>query len=97
MARRRDCARHLPTPHAELFGLRDAGKLGAVLLQSPRWFQPSRKSAGVLRRARERLGDIAGAIEFLHRSWMEGRIASRTLALLRELELAYVIVDAPAG
>lgn len=77
--------------------MRDAGKLGAVLLQSPRWFQPSRKSAGVLRRARERLGDIAGAIEFLHRSWMEGRIASRTLALLRELELAYVIVDAPAG
>jgi probable DNA metabolism protein len=77
--------------------LRDAGKLGAVLLQFPRWFQPSRESAGVLRRARERLGDVAGAIEFRHRSWMEGRIASRTLALLRELELAYVIVDAPAG
>ena len=77
--------------------LREAGKLGAVLLQFPRWFQPSRESAALLRLARERLGDVTGAIEFRHRSWMEGRIASRTLALLRELELAYVIVDAPPG
>ena len=77
--------------------LRAAGKLGAVLLQFPRWFQPSKESASQLRRARERLGDVTGAIEFRHRSWMEGRIASRTLSLLRDLELAYVIVDAPPG
>ena len=77
--------------------LRDAGKLGAVLLQFPRWFQPSRESAQELRRARERLGDVIGAVEFRHRTWMEGRIAPRTLALLRDLELAYVIVDAPPG
>jgi probable DNA metabolism protein len=77
--------------------LRTAGKLGAVLLQYPRWFRPSRESADALRLARERLGDITGAIEFRHRSWMEGRIAARTLALLRELDLAYVMVDAPPG
>jgi probable DNA metabolism protein len=77
--------------------LRDAGKLGGVLLQFPRWFQPSRESAQALRRVRERLGDVIGAVEFRHRTWMEGCIAPRTLALLRDLELAYVIVDAPPG
>ena len=74
-----------------------SGKLGAVLLQFPRWFQPSRESAAELRRARERLGDVIGAVELRHRSWMEGRVAARTLALLRELDLAYVMVDAPQG
>jgi uncharacterized protein YecE (DUF72 family) len=77
--------------------LRAAGKLGAVLLQFPRWFQPSRESAVALRRARERLGDAVGAVELRHRSWMEGRVAARTLELLRELDLAYVMVDAPQG
>ena len=77
--------------------LRAAGKLGAVLLQFPRWFQPSRESAATLRLARERLGDVVGAVELRHRSWMEGRIGARTLALLRDLDLAYVMVDAPQG
>jgi uncharacterized protein YecE (DUF72 family) len=77
--------------------LRAAGKLGAVLLQYPRWFRPSRESADALRVARERLGDVTGAIELRHRSWMEGRVAARTLAVLRELDLAYVMVDAPPG
>ena len=77
--------------------LRAAGKLGAVLLQYPRWFLPSRESAGVLRVTRERLGTVTGAIELRHRSWMEGRVAARTLGLLRELDLAYVMVDAPPG
>jgi probable DNA metabolism protein len=105
-AQRRVYARDLPGELLEevwrrfldaLAPLREAGKLGAVLLQFPRWFTPSRESAALLRRARERLGDVTGAVEFRHRSWMEGRIAPRTLALLRDLELAYVIVDAPAG
>jgi uncharacterized protein YecE (DUF72 family) len=77
--------------------LRTAGKLGAVLLQFPRWFRPSRESADELRGARERLGDVAGAVELRHRDWMDGRVGARTLALLRELGLAYVMVDAPQG
>jgi probable DNA metabolism protein len=77
--------------------LRTAGKLGAIMLQFPRWFEPSRASADVLRRARERLGDDLGTIEFRNRRWMEGRIAERTLCLLRDLGLAYVVVDAPQG
>jgi uncharacterized protein YecE (DUF72 family) len=77
--------------------LRRAGKLGGVLLQFPRWFRPSRESADALRTARERLGDVLGAIELRNRAWMEGRVQARTLGLLRDLELAYVMVDAPAG
>jgi uncharacterized protein YecE (DUF72 family) len=82
---------------AALDPLRAAGKLGAIMLQFPRWFEPTRASADLLRRARALLGDDLGTIEFRNRAWMEGRIAERTLALLRDLELSYVVVDAPQG
>lgn len=77
--------------------LRSAGKLGAVLLQFPPWFKPSRESADAIRQARARLGDTLGAVEFRHRNWLEGRVADRTLRLLEDLDLAYVMVDAPQG
>lgn len=77
--------------------LRDAGKLGPILLQYPRWFTPSRTSADELRLARERLGDQAAAVEFRNPEWVTGRIAERTFALLEKLNLTYVIVDAPQG
>ena len=77
--------------------LAGARKLGALLLQYPRWFAPTREAAGVLRQARERLGDTLGAVEFRNPAWVTGRIAERTFALLEELGLAYVIVDAPPG
>ena len=77
--------------------LHDAGKLGPILLQYPRWFTPSRASADELRLARERLGDQAAAVEFRNPEWVTGRIAERTFALLEKLNLTYVIVDAPQG
>lgn len=77
--------------------LRSAGKLGAILLQYPRWFQPSRESAAVLAAARRRLDGVHGAIELRHHSWMDGRVRDRTLALLGELDLSYVVVDGPQG
>jgi uncharacterized protein YecE (DUF72 family) len=77
--------------------LRVAGRLGAILLQYPRWFTPSRRSADALARARRRLGDVVGAVEFRHRHWLEPRLADRTLGLLRDLDLAYVVVDGPSG
>ena len=77
--------------------LRAAGKLGAILLQFPRWFTPSRASARYLADARAQLGDILGAVEFRHRSWMAGRVAGRTIGLLEELGLCYVGVDGPQG
>ncbi len=77
--------------------LRAAGKLGAILLQYPRWFQPARESAAVLADARRRLGPDCGAIEFRHHSWMSARLGDRTLRLLSHLDLSYVAVDGPQG
>ena len=82
---------------AALDPLRESGRLGAVFLQFPRWFEPTAASARLLRRARERLGDVAAAVELRNPAWVEGRLAARTLALLRELDLAYTMVDAPPG
>lgn len=77
--------------------LRAAGKLGSILLQYPRWFVPSRAAARELADARRRLSADIGSVEFRQRDWLTGRVAPRTLALLRELELAYVVVDGPQG
>ncbi len=82
---------------AALEPLRAAGKLGALLLQYPRWFLPSKESAAVLADARRRLGPDQGAIELRHHSWMSGRLAERTLGLLADLDLTYVVVDGPQG
>lgn len=82
---------------AALDPLRAAGKLGAILLQYPRWFEPTRASAAALADARRRLGGDRGAIEFRQHGWMDGRLRDRTLGLLRDLELAYVVVDGPQG
>jgi uncharacterized protein YecE (DUF72 family) len=82
---------------AALEPLREAGKLGAVLLQYPRWFQPAKESAAELAETRRRLGAVRGAIELRHHSWMGGRLADRTLGLLRDLDLTYVVVDGPQG
>jgi uncharacterized protein YecE (DUF72 family) len=77
--------------------LRDAGKLGPILLQYPRSFSPSRESADELTAVRARLGDLPAAVEFRDPAWVTGRAAARTFALLEELRLTYTIVDTPQG
>ena len=83
--------------HGALSPLKDAGKLGPILLQYPRWFVPTRENANVLRVARERLGTLSAAVEFRNPAWVEGTLAARTCALLEKLNLTYVVVDAPPG
>jgi uncharacterized protein YecE (DUF72 family) len=77
--------------------LREAGKLGAVLLQFAPWIRPSKHTPQLLARVRERLGDIPGAIEFRHPSWLEPRLRERLWSQLRELRLTYVVADTPPG
>jgi uncharacterized protein YecE (DUF72 family) len=77
--------------------LRDAGKLGAVLLQFPPWFAPSRESARAIERAVDRLEGITPAVELRHAGWFEGRVANRTIEFLRERSIPYVMVDEPQG
>jgi uncharacterized protein YecE (DUF72 family) len=77
--------------------LRSAGKLGALLLQYPRWFVPSRAAATELERARARLPEHLLAVEFRQDGWLAPRLRERTLRLLEEHGLVYVSVDEPQG
>jgi len=77
--------------------LRESGRLGAILLQYPRWIGPTRAHAAMIEEARARLGDWPAAVEFRNRRWFDERIGPRTLALLRRNGLAHVAVDSPPG
>src|SRR5262249_38199703 len=77
--------------------LHAAGKLGAVFLQYPPWVQPAAHTPDMLARARERLRGLPAAVEFRHSSWLAPKIRERTLSLLRDQQMSYVIVDEPQG
>jgi uncharacterized protein YecE (DUF72 family) len=77
--------------------LRESGRLGAILMQYPRWVGPSRVNAALIEDARARLAGWRTAIEFRNRAWFDERTRQRTLDLLRRNELAYVCVDSPPG
>jgi uncharacterized protein YecE (DUF72 family) len=81
---------------ASLRPLHDAGKLGAVLFQYPRWFVPRRENRREIQLLRERLPDYRICVEFRSPTWMaEPRDRERTLGMLEEHGLVFVCVDAP--
>jgi uncharacterized protein YecE (DUF72 family) len=99
-------AKDLPTEIAdEVWGtfrggiapLVDAGKLGAVFLQYPRWVFPSNEARQSILDARERLGRLPIAVEFRHNSWWNEKNAERTLRFLTDNKIPYVMVDEPQG
>jgi len=77
--------------------LHEAGKLGAVLLQFAPWIRPAKHAPQLLARVREQLGELPGAVEFRHPSWLEPRLRERLWAQLRDLRLTYVVADTPPG
>ncbi|HKG93608.1 MAG TPA: DUF72 domain-containing protein [Gemmatimonadaceae bacterium] len=79
--------------------LRSSGKLGAVLLQYPRWFVPTPENRDLLLDAKQRLGDVPGAVELRNRRWFgEDRDKTeRTLAFLERHGFPFVMVDGPQG
>jgi uncharacterized protein YecE (DUF72 family) len=73
-----------------------AGKLGAVLMQYPEWFTAKKDNRAQLAAIREQWDDLPVCVEFRSPSWLrtpEDR--ERTLAILRDLRLALVVLDAP--
>ncbi|HEU4629794.1 MAG TPA: DUF72 domain-containing protein [Gemmatimonadaceae bacterium] len=74
-----------------------AGKLGAVLLQYPRWFVPGAPARDELLRARERLEGLPLSVEFRARSWFAPTTAEHTLRFLADHDLPFVMVDEPQG
>ncbi|HEU4996482.1 MAG TPA: DUF72 domain-containing protein [Gemmatimonadaceae bacterium] len=79
--------------------LRDAQRMGAILLQYPRWVGPSRANASLIENAAARLREHGwrAAVEFRNRNWFDERTRPRTLDLLRRNRLSYVAVDSPPG
>ncbi|MBW3644362.1 MAG: DUF72 domain-containing protein [Actinobacteria bacterium] len=98
---------HLPDPavdrawehfRAALEPLQAAGKLAAVVFQFPPWFTARRDNRAYLAELAHRLPGHQLAVEFRHRSWLDGDDdRRRTLRLLEEHGLAFVCVDGPQG
>lgn len=77
--------------------LHDAGKLGAIVFQFPRWFLPSPASYRFMEDLREWLPDFRIAIEFRQVSWMKQERRQRVLDFLKGRGYTYVVVDEPQG
>jgi uncharacterized protein YecE (DUF72 family) len=75
--------------------LTDAGRLGAVLLQYPRWFVPKRANRNELAGLRAQLPHLPICVEFRSPRWLADDDRDRTLGVLRDNDLAMVVVDAP--
>jgi uncharacterized protein YecE (DUF72 family) len=77
--------------------LRSAGKLGALLLQLSPAFSPRKHKLPELDQLIGMLGDYRLAIELRNRNWAIGDQLDATLDFLRERNVAFVNVDAPAS
>jgi uncharacterized protein YecE (DUF72 family) len=77
--------------------LRRAEKLGSVLLQFPPWFGPSRQNAKAILEMVGRLGDVRAAVELRNAKWFDERTRDRTLKLLVDHAIPFVMVDEPQG
>ena len=77
--------------------LQDAGKLGAIVFQFPKWFLPSQSAYRFMEDLREWLPDFGIAIEFRQVSWMKEERRQRVLQFLKDHGFTYVVVDEPQG
>jgi uncharacterized protein YecE (DUF72 family) len=82
---------------AALQPLRQAGKLGAILLQFPPWFPISRARKDYIVACAARAAPDRVCIEFRNRTWMTPGNQDETLGFLSGHGLAYVCVDMPQG
>lgn len=77
--------------------LRQAGKLGSLLLQLSPSFSPDDNQLSELDSLIGRVSDVPLAIEFRHRAWVHQATLERTLSYLADRDVALVCVDAPPG
>jgi uncharacterized protein YecE (DUF72 family) len=79
----------------EIEPLREAGKLGGILMQFPPYVVFKPQSFEYLTWAREQLSGYEMLVEFRHHSWLEPDVADGVLDFLSDLDATYVMVDAP--
>ncbi|HEU5386188.1 MAG TPA: DUF72 domain-containing protein [Streptosporangiaceae bacterium] len=82
---------------AALGPLREAGKLGAILLQFPPWFPIGRARRDYILACAERAAPDRVCVEFRNRTWMTEDNQRETLDFLAGNGLPYVCVDMPQG
>ncbi len=82
---------------AALEPLRQAGKLGAILLQFPPWFPISRSNKDYIVACAQRVAPRRVCVEFRNRTWMTPDNQQETLSFLSSHRLPYVCVDMPQG
>jgi uncharacterized protein YecE (DUF72 family) len=98
---RKDLPKELLDAVYELFRdaiepLVEAGKLGAVFVQFPKWVFPSNEARELILETRRRL-EVPIAVEFRHGSWFNEKNAERTIKFLEDNKIPYVAVDEPQG
>jgi uncharacterized protein YecE (DUF72 family) len=77
--------------------LRANGRMGSILMQYPKWIDPTRGNARMVAAAGERLAGWRAAVELRNRAWFDAGTRDRTLDLLARSGLAHVVVDSPPG
>jgi uncharacterized protein YecE (DUF72 family) len=77
--------------------IRDAGKLGVLLLQLSPAFSPRKHQLNELEPLIEMLSDYDVAIEFRNRNWAAGDQLESTIDFVREHRAIFVNVDAPTS
>jgi uncharacterized protein YecE (DUF72 family) len=79
--------------------LAEAGQLGSILLQYPRWFYTSSENRDIIEDAVDRLRRVGmtAAVEFRNATWFNDKNIERTLKFLGEREIPLVMVDGPQG
>jgi len=80
-----------------LVPLRDAGRLGAVVLHYPSWFTPKPDSLDVLTGARAALAGFEVAVELTSPRWFEDDACDTTLEWLEGAGIGFVCIDGPAN
>ncbi len=76
--------------------LREAGRLGGVLMQYPPSLAAGVGSRAFVEESCGMLGDVEALVEFRERTWLSEDERSSTLGWLEDRGLTYVTVDAPA-
>lgn len=77
--------------------LEDAGKLSALLLQLSPSFSPRHHELDELAPMLQSFAPRTVAVEFRHRSWVEGDRLETTLRWLEDHDAAFVCTDSPQG
>lgn len=71
------------------------GKLGAVLIQFPPWFDCSTQNVNYILYMKKQLKNLPLAIEFRNQTWYADNMKDKTLAFLKEHGFIHTVCDEP--